>query len=304
MNKKIKMVLKGFGYTLGGLALAFGGLTAYDYLKERQQVQIRDREAIKVDINEKRKKILYDSFLEYQHEFFNGNKDRDGNYGGYVDFMARGSLWQGYSNEIKKNIEFWAKENDGNYNEGKRIVVQGYTDLHKMFLDLGVQRINKDITEEDIDDYAERCVSHMRKIAKDTGQIDYQHPAVKEAYRGVVKERAGWIKDFLEYWINDPKKAERLEEITNISKNRGEGYIFKELVRERYTREEFTRILEEYEASKIPLYDAFGKSLENYKGAMSVFVKLFGPTIAKKTGERSREINMKEVERIYSEDAD
>lgn len=288
-----KSKIKKAGIITGLVAIVLGGVSLWSNCQPRARITIPERAAVTVDLTEQRRKILYESINNYNNEFFNG----DNTFEGYVEFMASGSLWSGYSNEIKKNIDYYAKQNNNSREKGKAVVVKGYVDLQKLCLALAVDRLDQEINEKDVDEYAERCVDHMRSIVKIT-PLDYEHPAVKEGYKSFVKQRAGWFKRV----INSNLKNPRIEELKKASEERKDdkGFLFREIIKNNYSQEQFRTELEEYEQSKVLLYQGFADSLSNYRGWDAFFVKTFGPKIAKKTGERSKEINIKEAERIYA----
>jgi len=297
---------------LGLTALVLAGATVINNLMPVNRIELKDRAAVKVDLNEARRETLYKAIIGYNEEFYNGTKSYGGNFEGYVDFMAQGSLWQGYSNEIKKSIDFYAQQNNGDKGKGKEIVVEGYVNLQKMCLDLAVSKIDSEVSEKDIDECAERLVIHMRKIAKIT-PIDYQHPAVKEAYKTFARERVNFFRNIM---VNsgltrntglgkkELKIRKTLDESRNVEDVEGRSLIFKKVLKDLYTKERFENEILEYENARKPLYASFGKSLENSRGSLSIFIRTFGPAIARRTGERSDEINRKEVDRIFQQDAD
>jgi len=308
----LKKITRRGAIGLGLTAIVLAGVTVIGNLMPVDQIELKNRAAKKPDLNEARRKTLYDSVIAYNEEFYNGTKSHGGNFEGYVDFMAKGSLWQGYSNEIKKNIDFYAQQNNGDREKGKKVVVEGYVEVQRMCLDVAVSGMNSETSEQDIDECAEGLVVHMRKMAGKTTPIDYQHPAVKEAYKTFAKER---VKFFRNIMINSGlagntglnKKAQEigkmLGESQNVADISGRSEIFKKIIKELYTQDEFDKETLDYEKARKPLYASFGKSLENSRGALSFFVRTFGPMIARRTGERSDEINRKEVGRIFGEDA-
>ena len=293
----------------GGLvAVVLAGATVVDNFRPLKRINLVDRASVKTDLNEERKKLLYDSILAYNEEFYNGTEGRGGDFEGYVDFMARGSLWQGYSNEVRKSIDYYAKENNGDREKGKEVVVKGYVGIQKICLDLAVSKLESEVSEQDINECSERLVIHMRNVAKVT-PVDYQHPAVKEAYKEFAKERVDFFKGLM---VNSgltrnnglSEKMKRARKVLDLSKDaEDKNRVYERLIRELYTEEEFGREILKYDEARKPLYESFGKSLENVRGALSIFIRTLGPMIARKTGERSSEVNRKEVGRIFDKDA-
>ncbi|MFH1710916.1 MAG: hypothetical protein ABH840_01240 [Nanoarchaeota archaeon] len=307
----LKKITRRGAIGLGLAAIVLAGATVVNNLMPVNRNPLEDPAAVKV-VLKARRKVLYNAIVGYNEEFYGGTKSYGGDFEGYVDFMAQGSLWQGYSNEVRKNIDFYTKKNNGDKEEGKKVVVDGYVNVQKKCLDVAVYRLDSEVSEQDIDECAKGLVRHMSDMAGETTPIDYQHPAVKEAYKTFAKQRVNFFRNIM---INSgltrnsglskemQEIRKMLDESRNVEDVEGRSEIFKKVVKSLCTKEEFEQEILDYEKARKPLYASFGKSLENHRGALSFFIRMFGPIIAVRTGERSDEINRKEVGRIFQQDA-
>jgi len=185
-------------------------------------------------------------------------------FDGYIDFMQK------HSKEIKKNVKMIKKEG----------VVKGYAHIHKLMFDVALERAGQRVNEKDIEDLVARLIKYQAENARET-YIEYNHPDIKRGYTPYTKSRVGFFKSVIE---------------TN---RRNEEKDFNQMIRNSYTREELKKELEEQNVARQLLYKGFGNSLAFSHGIWGWFIRLFGREIVKKTGEKSGEYQMKELNMIY-----
>jgi hypothetical protein len=260
--RSLKKTLAG----LGALVISCVGINSATYFVPKSKVDILETSAPLVNPQEQNLQLNYDAISAYLEDYFED----------YVSEMST------HSSEIRKNIKLLGKEE----------VVKGYAQIHKFCLDVAVDGIERETTEEEIDSLADRMVLHQKKLAKET-YIDYEHPSVKEGYKGLAEFRVEHFKKIIQASV-------RTDLDSVLTNNEFPIEDAKLLIRRTFTREQYEDELKKYSEVKAGLYDGFAKSLENNRHPLlGIPIRMFGPSVARKTGEKSIEYGEKEIDEIY-----
>jgi hypothetical protein len=178
------------------------------------------------------------------------------------------------SGEMRDNIKIY-----GGGEKGKAAVADGYVKLYQICLDTALNHLDKDLTQEELDEFGNKLLKQQKEMVKKT-DLSLKHPAVLEAYKV-------WGKQKVDYFRRIAK--------ANL-KNNEKDFVL--MARRTYTRQQFEEMFAEQNRVEEVLYkDGFKKSLED----RPLHIRIFGPGVIDSQQALSKTLNYREINRLYDD---
>jgi len=187
---------------------------------------------------------------------------------GYVEAISP------FSSEMRKNIEFYSRDEKGNINpeEGKKKVIEGYLKMQLLCLALAQKFANKEIPDKEHQELGEALTRNQKENYHDS-PFNLETDCLKKAYEFWGKEKVKFFKKLLE--------------------EKKEVSSFEELARKKSSRLEYSNHIERLNCGLDEIYDALIKS---FKGPLEY---LFGKDEVNRVREKDKEYNLSLLDRIY-----
>ncbi|MDP6381535.1 MAG: hypothetical protein QF662_09340 [Phycisphaerae bacterium] len=176
-------------------------------------------------------------------------------YEGYVDYVKPASP------TLRHNIK----------KSGRKAVVEAYVRLETLCLDTAMAFRDKDVPASEYKHLAKALAKHQKKGSRDV-PIDYDSRAVAEAYEVWAKDKVEFFKGLL---------------LANPAGN------YKELIKKKYTRQEYKEYLHQHSKVRNVLYGGFAKALVGF------FPKIFGPGRINTVRNKAKAFSYLRLDAIY-----